>query len=279
MPAQIRYAGYLALAAAASFAYSLIAYSQVPSAGSRAAIDRNTQALSAPLASKSSEKPADKLDARQSYYICVGQTDSPLVQKIEKALRDPLPPAGLDYVDTPLNVVVKDLQKQFAIPIMLDKAALETAGLREDEPVTVEVRDVSVKSALAVLLRNLNLTYVVDNEMLIVTTPEEAERHLCLCLFDVRDLVKRGLSLDVLVETLKESTSYIDGSICTEGRSYFSLRAIPPGTLIAAVDQPTRDVLRDLLAAIRELNREPAGGAVDRAPTSGVPDKAPKATK
>ncbi|MCC7475554.1 MAG: VWA domain-containing protein, partial [Pirellulales bacterium] len=110
-------------------------------------------------------------------------------QRIEKALRSPLESSGLDFTDTPLNDVVTRLSEDYGIPIQIDHPALDEAGVGSDEPVTVNLHNVSLRSALRLMLKNLQLTYLVQDEVLMITTPQRAEENLVVKVYPVADLV------------------------------------------------------------------------------------------
>ena len=54
--------------------------------------------------------------------------------------------------------------------------ALEEIGVGTDEPVTINLHNVSLRSALRLMLKKLQLTYIIQDEVLMITTPEEAEK-------------------------------------------------------------------------------------------------------
>ena len=67
--------------------------------------------------------------------------------------------------------------------------ALTDVGITTDRPVTKNLRGISLRSALQLLLRDLDLTYVVKSEYLLITTPEEANKTLVVKVYPVGDLV------------------------------------------------------------------------------------------
>ena len=110
-------------------------------------------------------------------------------QRIESALRSPLRGTGLDFTDTPLEEVVNLLQDDYDIPIQIDVPALDEIGIAPDEPVTVNLHGVSLRSALRLMLKNLQLTYIIQDEVLMITTPEAADQELVVKVYPVADLV------------------------------------------------------------------------------------------
>ena len=81
----------------------------------------------------------------------------------------------IEFRKTPLQDVVDHLSEFHKIKIQLDKTMLEEVGIGADTPVTKRLNNVSLRAALRLMLRDLELTYVIDDEVLLITTPEEAE--------------------------------------------------------------------------------------------------------
>ena len=130
--------------------------------------------------------PAAKTaDAPQEFCECVGESDLGAVRKIERALRGPLHSQGLDFTQIPLDEVISTMQDEYGIPIQLDRTGLDEIGVNADEPVTISLSNISLRSALRLMLKTSNLTYVIENEVLIITTPQAAEQNLKVCVYDI----------------------------------------------------------------------------------------------
>ncbi|NBP52496.1 MAG: hypothetical protein EBU70_15190, partial [Actinobacteria bacterium] len=108
-------------------------------------------------------------------------------QKIYEALDKPVD--SLRFDETPLRDVVAALQDQQGIPVQLDARALEDAGLDLETPVTKNVSNVALRSALRLLLSDVDLTYIIKDEVLLITTKEKAEENLVVKVYPVADLV------------------------------------------------------------------------------------------
>jgi len=98
-------------------------------------------------------------------------------------------PTQLEFSETPLNDVIQYLKDFHKIEIQLDKKALEAAGVNTDKAVTINLKGVSLRSALRLLLRELDLTYIIQNEVLLITSPDEAQNRLSTKVYPVADLV------------------------------------------------------------------------------------------
>ena len=68
---------------------------------------------------------------------------------------------------------MKYFSQRYNIPILLDARTVNSEGL-PDEPITLELPEVSFRSALNLMLDPLELTYVVRNEVMMITTKAAA---------------------------------------------------------------------------------------------------------
>jgi hypothetical protein len=96
---------------------------------------------------------------------------------------------SLDVVEMSLKDVVNYLSGLHGIPIVLATKKLDEAGVSLDTPVTKNLRGVSLRSALRLLLKDLELSYVIQEEVIQITTPEDAAAQLATKVYPVGDLV------------------------------------------------------------------------------------------
>ncbi|WP_442506972.1 hypothetical protein SH528x_005850 [Novipirellula sp. SH528] len=93
------------------------------------------------------------------------------------------------FVETPLEEAIQKIATDHDIPIVIDRRALEEIGLTADSPVTIELKNVSLRSFMRLLLRELDLTYMIKDEVMQITTQEAAEENLVTKVYPVGDLV------------------------------------------------------------------------------------------
>jgi len=98
-------------------------------------------------------------------------------------------PLSLNFKNTPFRQVVEDLRTWTGINIVVDKRALEEDNISMDQPVEMNLNGVMLKSALAEILHQMRLTYVIENECLNITTEAHAKGRLVLKTYQVADLV------------------------------------------------------------------------------------------
>lgn len=108
-------------------------------------------------------------------------------KQIYSALDEPV--SRFEFTETPLRDVIAQIRDAHNIPVELDVKALEDAGVDLDMPVTQNLSGVSLRSALRLLLGNLDLTYLVKDEVLLITTTEKAQEDLVVKVYPVADLV------------------------------------------------------------------------------------------
>lgn len=118
--------------------------------------------------------------------IDVGLPTTGMTQAIRQALRDV---TTLRYQEQPLGDVVAELKDRHKIEIQLDTAALDAAGVTSDTPVTIDVAGLPLGEALDLMLKQLELSFTIRDEVLLVTTPEEFETQLVTRIYPVSDLV------------------------------------------------------------------------------------------
>jgi hypothetical protein len=107
----------------------------------------------------------------------------------KKILRALASPTNMDFVETPLQDVIDFLKEQHRIEIQIDAKALSDVGIDPATPITKNLKNVSLRSALKLMLRQLDLTYVIQDGALMITTPEEAETRSITVVYPVGDLI------------------------------------------------------------------------------------------
>lgn len=98
-------------------------------------------------------------------------------EAIMKLLRRRVRP---DFNNTPLRVVVETWAAELNIPILVDTVALESAGgATAEDPVTLSViPEISFQSALRLVLDPKDLTYVIEDEVMKITTKDQGSARI-----------------------------------------------------------------------------------------------------
>ncbi|MBM4088116.1 MAG: hypothetical protein FJ276_01610 [Planctomycetes bacterium] len=172
------------------------------------------------------------------------------MQRILTKLEDEI---VLEFVDAPLAEVVDYLKSAMEIPVVINKAALDDVGLGTDTPVTISVSGVSLRSALDLMLESLDLDFTIRHEVLMITTPEDAENHL-----DTRVVPLEGMriSSEKLIEVI---TKCVAPDSWDEVGGAGTITALGPEFNAIVVSQTLKvhEQIGDLLDQLRAIGAEP----------------------
>ncbi|MCA9188774.1 MAG: hypothetical protein R3E01_32340 [Pirellulaceae bacterium] len=112
---------------------------------------------------------------------------SDVEMEIHRALKKPV---SVDFDGTPLSTAMDTLGKLAGVDIVLDPKGLVAEGVTTDTTVGLTLRKpVSLKSALNLLLEPLRLSYVVQDEVLRVTSEMVRNEDVYTEVYNVADLV------------------------------------------------------------------------------------------
>jgi hypothetical protein len=110
--------------------------------------------------------------------------------KLLKALNTPL--KDIDFDKMRFNDVLQYLQDKTGVNIMVTKPIMEEVGISYETPVTLKTSNITLRSVLKKVLGDLNLTYIVKNAEIQVTTPERAKQTYTTRAYYVGDLAGLG---------------------------------------------------------------------------------------
>ncbi|MGC3970193.1 MAG: STN domain-containing protein [Pirellulales bacterium] len=220
---------------------------------------------SSPLAADESEK--GKPAAKESAVLVAdkAQLDLPPGKVfpeptgVEKRIRQALvEQTELQYLDTTLEDVAMDISLRHKIPVMLDLPALTADGKGKETPVSLQVRETSLRNGLRLLLAGQGLTYVVRNEMLLLTTKSAAEAAGSTRVYQVHDLFLPSSNphaltnydslMEIIVSTVQPESWQEAGGTAGTIRSFNG-----PGVIALVIKQTeeAHDQIYDLLTTLR----------------------------
>ena len=107
--------------------------------------------------------------------------------EIEQKLRTPV---LLEFESTPLSRVMDFLAKLAEVNLYLDPIGLAEVGLSTEDPVTIVLsQEISLESALNIILEPRGLSFVIKDEVLKITTEENRQGEVYTRTYNVADLV------------------------------------------------------------------------------------------
>lgn len=120
--------------------------------------------------------------------------------KIERALNAP---TSVKWVEKSLDAALDELEVQHKIEIWIDVAALAEAEVNRDELITLDMKEISLRSCLKLILEPLGLVPIVEDEVLKITTPEKLAKRTVTRIYPVGDLCASSDGALELLATLK----------------------------------------------------------------------------
>ncbi|MFM2095158.1 MAG: hypothetical protein RIS70_2282, partial [Planctomycetota bacterium] len=112
---------------------------------------------------------------------------SPTELEIQRSLSQMV---DVQFDNMPLKEVVSALEKQSGINIFLDPSGMAIEGVTSDTPVSLTLaRPISLRSALNLILEPKRLGYVIQNEVLKITSSQTKDSDVYTQVYDVADLV------------------------------------------------------------------------------------------
>ncbi len=190
------------------------------------------------------------------YQLAELSLQAPAEKRIEAALKSP---TQLEFIETPLQDVIDFLKDHHRIEIQIDTRALADVGIGTDTPVTKNLKGVSLRSALRLMLRELGLTHTIQDEVLLITTFEEADTRMTTVVYPVADLVrfreKSGETwsdFDSLIDTI---TSAVRPTTYDEVGGPGSVSPQSVGNTDTLVISQTQEVHREIAAFLKQLRR------------------------
>ena len=183
-----------------------------------------------------------------------------------------------EFVDVPLSDVIEFLTQMHQIPIMLDTAAIEEAGIASsDEPVTISLKDAQLESLLNRMLSQLGLDFIVENDAMSITTKEHAEEKPVARVYSVRNVSDSPLMdskalAEVIEETIEpESWSTVGGSGV--------IKPIGDGLIINQSQPIHRKIVELLDQLIRHSQQPPKKSAAPTIINQSIPNAEKPAAK
>jgi hypothetical protein len=111
---------------------------------------------------------------------------NPTEEKIRRSLDKP---TNVEFLDLALEDAITYLKEYHNINIWMDKQTLTDEGVALDQPITLKLAGVSLRSVLKLLLEPVQLTYLIENEVMKITTATKAGEKLATRVYPVADLV------------------------------------------------------------------------------------------
>jgi hypothetical protein len=106
-------------------------------------------------------------------------------QNIENALSKK---DSFEFADVSLSAFVSTLREKYDINVVIDYRALSEKEIGTDSPVSIKLKNVTVRSALELAIRPLGLNWTVYCESVVISTPGAIQNMQLTEVYDITDL-------------------------------------------------------------------------------------------
>jgi hypothetical protein len=138
----------------------------------------------AALATAQEEKPAGTSDSRPSIKLAQPLTDAMTLDERLAAK------ATFHGTGSSIKSFAEELEGALDTSVVLAVKKLEEAAIHLETPLSFNLRNVKVQTALRLILDEHGLTFVTHDNVIVITTEEDAGAHLVTRVYDCRDLMK-----------------------------------------------------------------------------------------
>jgi type II secretory pathway component GspD/PulD (secretin)/tetratricopeptide (TPR) repeat protein len=125
-------------------------------------------------------------ERRRKFLLDDKMPRDPKSMAIAKKLEEPI---SLNLADQTLGEAITFIQNYTGLNVILDPKALNDEGLSRDSKVNLNVTSVRLRTALKFMLRPLGLTYKVEDDVLLITSPQASQDRTVTWTYPVADLV------------------------------------------------------------------------------------------
>ena len=181
-------------------------------------------------------------------------------KKLEGIIKTPL-----DYEGEQLNFVLENIAEQYDFPIIFDKAALDEIAISPESEITVRLRAITLRAALKIIFKEPgleDLTFMIEDEVLLITTRGQASSTLVVRIYPIDDLVEVGARE---AQTDKNEPSVLIDTVtaCVErdswkrnGDGHGEIQYLEPAMLVVSQSYEVQRQIKALLDQIRRVKHQ-----------------------
>jgi len=175
-------------------------------------------------------------------------------QSIKDILHDKV---SFQFTQTPLIETLRDLKGERALNILVDFKSLEDSGVPSDAPITLEMKDVTLRSALNQLLQPLDLTWTIRDESVVVLTKERADSDIQTRVYLVADLKNHGDEAGEFDSLLRVITSVVEPNSWDSVGGPGSIRSFGySDALVCSQTHKVHEQIQQLLEKLRQAHEQ-----------------------
>jgi type II secretory pathway component HofQ len=205
--------------------------------------------VAAPAFAQKGTKQNSKREQHVSAEIAPAKPAATAEQRIRAALQEE---TNLEFVESPLKEALTYIADKHKIDVQYDVVALRDAAVDPTAiPVSINVHEIKLASALNLILRQNDLTMIIQDEVLQITTKDRANSILVMRVYDVHDLAEAD-NIEQLIGVLS--------SVPCDKDQVGKIRWLRLGgkyTLFVSKPENVHDGIQQVLADLRAVNAKP----------------------
>lgn len=174
---------------------------------------------------------------------------------------------NLNFIEMPLLDVARILEEKHGIQVLLDEKALTDANVALDTPINFRIQGISLRSALRLLLRDLDLKMIPKEDLLWITTKDIHDDYCEPRVHEVLDIaVSPGADpssfwqydFDSLIDLVQNG---IRPDVWNTHGGSGAIEKLPnAGAIMACVNPEIQDHIAQLLAMLRRSREQQFAG-------------------
>jgi len=125
--------------------------------------------------------------AKQLFYPALTEREEKLLSALQSDTE-------VNFPEIPLSEAMNYLSELHNVPIVIHRKYLEDYDVSVDQPINVSLKDISLKNALIQILDPIDLTYVVDRDLILITPKDQAAEMMKTRVYPVGDLCHSRLN-------------------------------------------------------------------------------------
>ncbi len=177
----------------------------------------------------------------------------PAEMKLERRMKALI---AVDWQETPLKDALEHIAALQGLKLRYDADAIQAARVAMDQPVTLNLKDLPLSALFRLLLEPLQLEWIIQDEAVVITTRQVAEKHMSAWRYDVNDLIAAGIPIAALATVISAVVAPPDwvaagghGAVSAE-ESALVVRQTPP------VHRELQRFLRDIRQQLSQTDAQ-----------------------
>ena len=145
--------------------------------------------------------PWEVLEGSPPSWVTDGAMENDRIEAYRKHLSNVLDP---DFNGTPLKTVLEQISDDLKVQFWIDQTELDTLGVAVDSPITLSMSTITLRQALKLMLEPLELTYIVRENWIEITSRDKAESDPRIAYYELSYILPDGSHIPSLMMSIEQ---------------------------------------------------------------------------